>query len=119
MEDIDKRQIIASMLRIVDHISDKSYQRRVWIKGEGPEVDDFDETICHFFQGAEGIIDHCKEFSLTEDQLQILMSFRDELQKFSDENDLPELFIDTPQWGKIVQMAKEVLAAFKSKKRAD
>ncbi len=107
--DIERQQIKEAVIRIIDHISDKNYQTRIWIKGEGPEVDDFDETICNFFQDGNGIIAKYKEFDLTESQYQLLKKFRDQLEAFSDENHFPEVFIDTPEWEKIMNMAKEVL----------
>ena len=50
-----KKQILEFFLEIVEGISDKDYQGRVWIRGEGPECDDFDETVCNFFQDGDGI----------------------------------------------------------------
>ena len=44
-----KKQILMSVLETVEHVSNKEYQKRVWIQGEGAEVDDFDETCCNFF----------------------------------------------------------------------
>ncbi|MDE3046685.1 MAG: hypothetical protein KGJ02_08630 [Verrucomicrobiota bacterium] len=108
----EKKDILDCVLTTISHIGDKNYQKRIWIQGKGPEVDDFDETICHFFQEGDGVIEKYKDFGLTEIQLHLLRKFRDEFEKFSDENDLPQLFIDTPEWTKITMMAKEVLAAF-------
>ncbi len=105
-----------TFIRIIDHISDKDYQERVWIRGEGPEVDDFDETVCHFSQEGDGIIEKYKEFGLTEMQYHMLRNFRDEFEKFSDDNGLPQLFIDTPEWTRITLMAKEVLESFNYRK---
>ncbi len=105
-----------TFIRIMDHISDKEYQKRVWIRGEGPEVDDFDETVCHFSQEGDGIIEKHKDFGLTEHQCQVLEKFREQFKSFSDENDFPEEFIDTPEWGKIMDMAKTVLKVFNYQK---
>jgi len=99
----------------MNHISDKEYQKRVWIRGEGPEVDDFDETVCHFFQEGDGIIEKYKDFGLTKHQYQLLKKFRDHFKTFSDDNDFPELFIDTPKWAQIINMAKNVLKSFRFK----
>ncbi len=107
-----KKQILRCVLETLEGISDKEYQKRVWIRGEGPEVDDFDETVCHFFQEGDGIIEKHEEFGLTENQFQILRKFRDQFKAFSDENDFPEEFIDTPEWGKIMNLAKDVLKVF-------
>lgn len=114
--EIDRKQILESCLDIIEGISNKEYQKRVWIRGEGPEVDDFDETVCNFFQDGNGIIEDYKDFGLTEKQYHILVKFREAFEAFCDGPGLtyylPELFIDTPEWYKIVEMAKEVLKAF-------
>jgi hypothetical protein len=110
-----RKQILTSVLETVEGISNKEYQERVWIRGEGPEVDDFDETVNFFFLDGEGVIEKYKEFELTEDQYQLLKKFRDKFRIFSKENNFPERFIDTPEWTKITEMAKEVLSAFNFK----
>lgn len=115
MIEINRKQIMETFMRILDHISDKDYQKRVWIRGEGPEVDDFDETVCHFFQEGDGIIEDCQEFGITREQNQLLKKFRDEFEKFSDNNDFPEKFIDTPEWEKIRETSKKLLKSFSHK----
>jgi hypothetical protein len=113
---INRKQIMETFIRIIDHISDKNYQTKIWIKGEGPEVDDFDETVCHFFQEGDGIIEKYRDFGLTESQCLLLKKFRERFKAFSDENDLPEEFIDTPEWTDIMNLAKDVLKAFNYQK---
>ena len=113
---INRRQIMETFIRIMEHISDKGYQKRIWINGEGPEVDDFDETVCHFFQEGDGILEKYKDFGLTEYQYQLLKKFRDRFETFSNENDLPEEFIDTSEWERIMDMAKEVVKALNNQK---
>lgn len=54
----------------IEGISDKEYQKRGWIRGEGLEVDDFDETTCNFFQDGNGVIQNYKDFGLTDKQHQ-------------------------------------------------
>lgn len=107
-----KKYILEEFLRNILSISDKEYQKRVWISGKGPEADDFDETVCHFFHEGDAILDSYAKFGITENQYALLKQFRDTFEKFSDEHYLPEEFIDTPQWAKIMEMAKEVLKTF-------
>ena len=107
---------MSTFLSILDNISDKAYQKRIWITGEGPEVDDFDETVCHFFQEGDAIIENYKEFGLTEHQHQLLKKFRDAFTDFADRHDLPEEFIDSPEWSKIMDLAKDVLKSFNFQK---
>jgi hypothetical protein len=113
---INRSQILNSVLETIKGISDKEYQKRVWIRGEGPEVDDFDETTCNFLQDGNGVIQNYIDFGLTEAQYQLLKKFRKEFKLFSDENDFPEEFIDTPEWARIINLAKDVLKAFDYKK---
>ncbi len=54
--DKDKKQILQSVLETIEIISNKEYQERVWIQGKGPEVSDFDEVCCNFFQDGSGLI---------------------------------------------------------------
>ncbi len=114
--EINRKQIIESCLENIAAISDKEYQKRVWIRGEGPEFDSFDETVCIFFGDGSAIVENYKNFPITCQQYQVLKKFHDEFDVFADENDFPELFIDTPEWAKIMESAKEVLKAFNYKK---
>lgn len=79
---INRQQILISLLDNIWGIADKEYQKRVWIRGEGPEVDDFDETVCNFFQDGEGVLAHYRDFGIADDQYHILMNFRDEFHSF-------------------------------------
>lgn len=97
-------------------MQDEEYQRRVWVKGAGPESQAFDDAVCDFFDIGDPILNEYSEFGITSNQYILLKRFRDQFQTFSDENDLPEEFIDTPQWKSIMSMAKEVLAAFNYRK---
>jgi hypothetical protein len=110
--EIDRKQILSGLLETIQCISDKDYQRRVWIRGEGPECDDFDETVCHFSLEGDGVLEKYKDFNITETQYQELRKFRNEFKNFYHTNDLPQEFIDTPEWENITKMAKEVLKVF-------
>jgi hypothetical protein len=112
LSDKDRKQIVESFLKTVEGISDREYQKRVWIRGEGPEVDDFDETCCFFFDDGDPILEKYRDFGITERQYQVLKSFRDKFRKFSDENYHPEEFIESAEWAEIMVMAKDVLSAF-------
>ena len=116
LTDEAKKDILNFVLKLVAAIADKEYQKRVWIRGEGPECDDFIETACHFSNEGNGVLEDYKDFGITESQYKTLKMFRDEFEAFSDENDFPEVFIDTPEWGRITEMAKEVLKAFNYQK---
>ena len=107
-----KQQILDSFLDNIKGISNRDYQERVWIRGEGPECDDFDETVCDFFGDGNPIIENYKDFEITDHQCNLLVKFYKVFEEFSDNNYWPPEFIDSPEWQRIREMAKEVLEAF-------
>ncbi|MES2200073.1 MAG: hypothetical protein V4489_07905 [Chlamydiota bacterium] len=111
-----KRAWLQTILSSVYAASDKVYQKRIWINGIGPECDDFDETSESILGDGREILKAYKEAGMTEDQYHIFKKFRDEYEAFCDkpglEHYLPELFIDTQEWTKITELAKEVIKTF-------
>lgn len=71
--DIDRKQILESFLDNLYRISNKEYQKRIWIDGKGPECHDFDEAVCDFFQDGDGIIQNYKDFGVTDKQYKLLV----------------------------------------------
>ncbi len=114
MKEITKarQQILNNFLENLSGIANKDYQKRIWINAIGPECDDFEESFSDFFELGEYIFDNYKGYGLTDNQYHLLVSLRDELKAFSSKNIWPEKFIDTPEWNKITEMAKDVLTAF-------
>lgn len=112
----DRKYILNQFLINISGISDVEYQKRVWIQGKGPECDDFDETACHFFDDGDPIIENYKDYGITDKQYHLLVKFRNEFDAFCRgpalRYYLPQKFIETPEWEKIMEMAKEVLEAF-------
>ena len=110
--DQEKSDLLKLLLEIISRISDKSYQKRVWIEGAGPEVDDFDETVCWYSSSVDHIFREYAEYGISNMQMELLKEFHREFKKFWKKNDLPQSFIDTPEWTQITFLAKEVLQAF-------
>ena len=113
----DKKYTLSEFLRLLLHIQDKEYQRRIWIRNEGPECQAFDDAVCDFFDIGDPILDNHNSFGITETQHKLLTKFREEFKVFSDNNDFPENFIDTPEWERIMDLAKVVLKAFHYQKK--
>jgi hypothetical protein len=113
----EKKYTLNEYLRHVSHVQDKDYQARIWIRGEGPECQAFDDAVCDFFDIGDPILNEYKEFGITEGQYKLLKKLRDEFKIFADKNDFPEEFIDTPDWAKIINLAKDVLEAFNYQKK--
>jgi hypothetical protein len=109
-----KTTILNNHLETISGIADREYQERVWIRGEGPECDDYTESICHFFDDGDPIIENYQDYEITNNQLSELIKFRTALDKFSSEvkYHLGPDFLHTPEWTKVTLMAKEVLQAF-------
>lgn len=107
----NRKDILNSFLETIKSISDVEYQRRAWIRGEPPGTD-FDETVNNYSLDAEGILEHYKDFEITEIEFQILKKFDEQFRDFYGKNNWPQEFIDTPEWERIMNLAKDVLKAF-------
>ena len=114
--DEDKKYILNEFLRNISHISDEAYQKRVWILGQGPECDDFDESMCHFFDDGDPILSDYKNFGITDIQYNLLIRLRNQLDSFSQYDYPPQKFIESPEWKQIMKMANEVMEAFNYRK---
>ncbi len=112
----EKKHILNHFLYTISGISDIEYQKRVWIKGEGPECDDFGETVCNFSGDYDPIIENYKDFGITDKQCHLLIQFNNEFEKFYRRHYLPQDFLDFPEWKKMTEMAKGVLQAFNYRK---
>src|SRR5882672_4766193 len=116
--EINRKQILESFLETIGGIADIEYQERVWLRGEGPEVDDYTETVCFFFDLGDPMLKEYKNFGISEDQYQTLKKFRDAFRTFVDTHYHPLEFITSSEWETIMTMAKEVLKAFNYTRKA-
>ena len=114
--DADRKQILESLLDVIAGISDKEYQKRVWIRGEGPEVDDFDETTNNFIGDGKFILREYKIFGITDQQYDLLKTLWDNYDAFCSgvalKYYLPENFINTPEWTHVTELAQGVIKSF-------
>lgn len=115
--EINRKAVVEGFLDNLYRISNKEYQIRIWIEGAGPECHDFDEAVNDFFGDGDPILENYQDYGLSQNQYRLLKRFRDEFRVFADKNDFPVLFINTPEWKIIVDMAKDVLKAFNYSKR--
>lgn len=115
LTEIEKKQIIQSILTTISHAADKNYQQRVWINAEGPECEDFDDFVDIILHENGALIEKYKNFGLSKNQYEILSSFQNALLAFSNGKGLkllPEEFINSSEWNEIVEIAQNVLRAF-------
>lgn len=80
---VNKKQILGGFLENIYCISDEHYQERVWVRAEGPECDDIDDTICDFFDDGGLILEKYRDFGVTEKQHELLMLLHNCLLKFA------------------------------------
>jgi hypothetical protein len=112
---MSKDPIINEILRIIYTISDKDYQRRIWIQGNGPECDSYDDAVCDFFQLTRAVLKEYKNYKFTNLQYSLLEQFYKEFERFVDSDrgmDLEQEFIDTPEWNRIIKLAQRLLQIF-------
>jgi tetratricopeptide (TPR) repeat protein len=114
-ERIRKKRILESFLGTLEEIPDEDCQEKVWILAEEPEHDDFIETIYHFFEGGDGILERCEGLGLTNEQYHLLVRFRDQLDQFVKRSN--SFLEQASERDKIREMAKEILKAFNYRKK--
>lgn len=114
---INRKAILDNFLDNITNISDREYQKRVWIRAEGPECDDLSETICEFCDGVRIIFTDYKNYNITDAQYRLMLELRNEFKAFYNTHYDPSEFIYSPEWEKIMQMAKNVLIAFNFQKK--
>lgn len=113
LTDEEKKYILNEYLRNISHIASKEYQERVWIRGEGPEVDSFEDAVCDFSTDSDAILETYQDFKITNIQYQLLGNFKHAFDAFCSEYEIDnESMLNHPEWIKITEMANEILKAF-------
>jgi len=107
-------KILINYLEIISGIADREYQERVWIRGEGPECDDYTESICHFFDDGDPIISNYEAYEITKTQLDSLVKLREVIREFNSSVrlDLGPDFLYSVEWVNVTLMAQQVMKAF-------
>ena len=107
-------KILYGFLETIASIADRAYQERVWVRGEGPECDDYTESICHFFDDGDPVIANHRDYGINDHQLRLLTKLRESVQYFNStiRFDLGPDFLNSSEWIRITLMARDVLRAF-------
>lgn len=119
MDDISsKKKILDRFIHNIVCISDEKYQERIWVRAEGPECDDIDDSVCDFFDDGNLILEKHERYGITEIQYNALMILHSKLRNFTDifrvyssEKSTRNL-IQLPQWQEIRDISKMVLKSF-------
>jgi len=114
----NKKQLLDSFIHNIACLSDKKYQERIWVRSEGPEFDDIDDTVCDFFDDGNPILEKYAEYGITEIQYKSVALLYSKLRKFTDTFQVysrlksTEQLIELPQWQEIREESKNVLKLF-------
>lgn len=120
---IIREQILEEFLKIVVRLSDEQYQERVWVRAEGPECNDIDDTVNDFFDDGEPLFEKYQEYGIGEHQYEVLMKLHKKLRFFTDTygvyypNKSTITLVRMPQWAEVRKTAQEVLKAFNFPKK--
>lgn len=120
---INRNQILEEFLKNIVRLSDENYQERVWVKVEGPECNDIDDAVLDFFDDGDPILEKYRDFGITDNQYEVLMTLHRKLREFTDTygvyypNKSTAKLIKMPQWEEIRGLAKNVLRAFNFNKK--
>jgi hypothetical protein len=118
--DPSKELIRYCLLDTIKDISRSDYQEKYWMKLRKPDSNSYEEVMKKFFQiyKAQALINHYKEYEITENQLEKLIKLYEALkayrEKKQDVQDLREI-INDPEWHQIRALAGEVVKVFEYK----
>jgi hypothetical protein len=110
------------LMRILDatrDLADERYQERVWVRGEGPEVDSSTEAVCRMVEDydlANFLDEAAKNAWVSKDQIAALQRLDVALARHAGNGEDADdaIRIQSPEWRKIRKLAKATLEAFTS-----
>jgi hypothetical protein len=114
---MDRETWLRRILEATRDLADEGYQERVWVRGEGPEVDSSTEAVCRLvddYDLATFLAEAAKNAWVSKDQIAALQRLDVALARHAgngeDADDATR--IQSPGWQKIRKLAKATLEAF-------
>jgi hypothetical protein len=111
---MDRETWLRRILEATRDLADQGYQERVWVRGEGPEVDSSTEAVCRLvddYDLASFLAEAAKDAWISQDQLAALQKLDAALARYAmnggDADD--RIMIQSPGWQKIRKLAKATL----------
>jgi len=100
----------------IREFADESFQRRIWLRGEGPEIGSYSEAFNRLFDDAdfERFLNLCAERNiLSPNSLKQLQQFRHAVEEYSDnqESEDEAVILADPRWDEIRRFARSALNA--------
>lgn len=112
---MDKKEALEN----IQCLASKSFQERVWLKGIGPEVDDYNEAILMYYSSIPKIEAEALErlkTAFSEEEIQVIMKFHGVLNDFIKKNgwDLTHKeLMENQEWINVREEAKKICDYFK------
>jgi hypothetical protein len=114
---MDRDTWLRRLLGATRDLADIDYQERVWVRGEGPEVDSSTEAICRLvddYDLATFLAQAAENAWVSKDQLRVLQRLDAAHARYAitgeDADDATR--IQSPGWHKIRKLAKATLETF-------
>lgn len=101
-------------IEVIWCISNATYQKKIWVNHEIPEVvDSYDNTMLYFFENTDGVLEAKEEgrVKMTDKQYEMLKRLYDMVDSYEAEKNSPEVDKDVvkdPKWHVIRDYAKLV-----------
>lgn len=114
MIDPSRRNSFESFTLLLRSMSDIDYQKRVWLRGEGPEVDSYCEFVNNFYSDFQYLFRESETYNLTKAQTKQLQKLYDEFDKFKHTYYDEYEFIDSPEWKEMRELTAETLKVLKA-----
>jgi hypothetical protein len=114
---MDRETWLRRILEATRDLADEGYQERVWVRGEGPEVDSSTEVVCRLIDDYDlptFLAEAGEKAWISKDQLTALRSLDAALTRYASNGAEADdaTGIQSPGWKKIRKLAKVTVAAF-------
>ena len=111
-----KRMKITEVGVVVDtikKISDKDYQKRIWVRHEDMDkiVDSYDDTTMYFGEDSDAVLKYADEIEMTDKQHEMLKKLNEMVTAYDMSDERPDEakeIVEDPKWDEIRSYAKLV-----------
>jgi hypothetical protein len=114
---MDRETWLRRILDATRDLADERYQERVWVRGEGPEVDSSTEAVCRLIDDYDlptFLAEAAEKAWISKDQLTALERLEAALARYADKGEDGDdaTRIQSPGWQKLRELAKATLETF-------
>jgi hypothetical protein len=112
---------INSIVTVLEEFASQEFQKRVWLRGEGPEVSSYEEVVNRFFDdyAINELIDvEWRQAGLTEEVRKTLTTFRNTLEEFNELVPVlphPKDILRNSKWPQVRKAAQDTLNELKKR----